>query len=296
MDIKTFFDPRTYTFTYVVYDAETKDAVVIDPVLDYEPVGSKVYCESVEEVSAWIKANGLNLHYILETHAHADHLSGSQNLKLRFPNAKTGIGAQITMVQKLFKSVFGLPRTFAVDGSQFDVLLREGEPLQAGSLTFNIIPTPGHTPACVSLQIEDAVFTGDVIFMPDQGTGRCDFPAGSATDMYASVQKLYALPDETRLFVGHDYQPGGREVAWVATVAEQKANNIRLAGDTSEEDFVTGREARDMSLNAPKLLYQSVQINIAAGHLPDVEGETRYLKIPVNVFRPEPSNLHLDDV
>lgn len=289
MQIETFYDPRTYTLTYVVYDPETRDAVVIDPVLDYEPVGSKVFTASVDAVIDFIRGKGLTLHAILETHAHADHLSGSQRLKVAFPDAQVAIGARITEVQTIFKSVFDLPEDFPTDGRQFDRLLADGETLEAGTVSVEVFNTPGHTPACVSYLIEDALFTGDALFMPDQGTGRCDFPGGSAADMYRSiVGTIYGMPDETRIFVGHDYQPGGRELAYESTVAEQKATNVQLPADRTEKAFVEARQARDATLAAPKLLFQSVQVNIDAGVLPQpAKNQKRYLKIPVNVFRPE---------
>lgn len=287
MEIKTFFDDRTWTFTYVVWDPETHDAVVIDPVLDYEPQASKTWTESAEEVIDFVKGKELNLHYILETHAHADHLSGSQIIKDAFPEAKIGIGERITEVQAVFKDVFDLPEDFPTDGRQFDLLLEEGESLKAGTIEIDTIYTPGHTPACATYQIDDAVFTGDAMFMPDMGTGRCDFPGGSAGDLYDSIQKLYELPDDTRVFVGHDYQPGGREVKWETTIAEQKANNIQLPEGRTKEEFVKFRTERDATLDAPKLLFQSVQVNVDAGKLPDPhENQVRYLRIPINVFKP----------
>lgn len=290
MNIKTFFDPRTFTFTYVVWDAETHDAVVIDPVLDYDPKASKTWTESAEEVIDFVKGKELNLHYILETHAHADHLSGSQIIKDAFPEAKIGIGRRITEVQKVFKDVFDLPEDFPTDGRQFDVLLDEGETLKAGTIEVNTIFTPGHTPACATYEIDDAVFTGDAMFMPDMGTGRCDFPGGSAEDLYESIQKLYELPDDTRVFVGHDYQPGGREVKWETTIAEQKAGNVQLPEGRSKEEFVKFRTERDATLDAPKLLFQSVQVNVDAGKLPNPhKNKVRYLRIPVNVFKPDRS-------
>lgn len=288
MEIKTFYDERTSTLTYVVYDPETKDAVVIDPVLDYDPKASKTWTESADAVIDFVKQEELNLHYILETHAHADHLSGSQIIQQAFPEARIGVGHRITEVQKVFKAIFNLPAGFATDGSQFDVLLTEEEPLKAGSLEIKTIYTPGHTPACVTFQIEDALFTGDALFMPDMGTGRCDFPGGSAEDLYDSIQKLYELPDETRVFVGHDYQPGGRELAWESTIGEQKEKNIQIPAGRTREEFVKFRTERDATLEAPQLLFQSVQVNVDAGKLPDpAQNEIRYLRIPVNVFKPD---------
>ena len=288
MEIKAFFDERTSTLTYVAYDPDSKDAVVIDPVLDYEPVGSKIWTESVDRVSNFLNQQQLTLHYILETHAHADHLSGAQLLKEAFPATQTAIGKNITLVQATFRDYFGLSGDFPVDGRQFDRLLNEGEIVEAGSLRFETLFTPGHTPACASYRFGDALFTGDTLFMPDGGTGRCDFPAGSAHDLYRSIsQKIYSLPDETRIFVGHDYQPGGRELAFETTVGEQKQHNIQLRDGMSETEFTTFRSARDRELNAPKLLFQSVQVNIDAGNLPAVEDNgKRYMKIPVNIFRP----------
>lgn len=288
--IQHFYDARTNTVTYLVYDRETRDAVVIDTVLDYDPVGSKVWTESMQEVLNHIDREGLKLHYVLETHAHADHLSGAQLLKKKHPEAKLAIGRRITEVQTIFKDVFGLPESFPTDGRQFDHLLDDGEVLKAGSLEIETLYTPGHTPACATYRIDDAVFTGDALFMPDQGTGRCDFPGGSAEDMYRSVHdRLYRMPDETRVFVGHDYQPGGREVAFETTIGEQKRTNVQLREETSLEEFVKARSSRDAQLAAPKLLFQSVQVNVDAGKLPSASSAgRRYLKIPVNIFRPDP--------
>lgn len=281
--IKAFYDPRTYTLTYVVWDPGTKDAVVIDPVLDYDSGASKTWTESVDVVSAFLKDEGLQLRYVLETHAHADHLSASQLLRKRF-DAKVAIGEPIKVVQKTFKPIFDLGADFATDGSQFDLLLKDGQTLTAGALRIEAIATPGHTPACLSFKVDDAVFTGDALFTEDYGTGRCDFPAGSASDLYDSVQKLYALPDETRVFVGHDYQPGGREVRWETTIGKSKAQNPQLRASTSKEEFVKMREARDATLAAPRLLLQSVQVNINAGRLPKPRANgMRYLNIPLNL-------------
>lgn len=285
-NIKAFFDPRTYTLTYVVWDPDTREAVVIDPVLDYDPAPSRTWTESVDEVTAFLKQQDLSLRWVLETHAHADHLSASQILKRRF-DAKVAIGAQITVVQDVFKGVFDLGEGFTPDGSQFDRLLSEGDTLQVGSLKIETIATPGHTPACVTYKIDDALFTGDALFMDDYGTGRCDFPKGSAEDLYDSIRKLYAMPDETRVFVGHDYQPNGREVRWETTIGKSKANNPQMKSDTSREDFVTFRRSRDATLSAPKLLLPSVQVNVAAGRLPEPRANGhRYLNIPLNLLHP----------
>lgn len=283
LQIKDFFDPATFTLTYVVFDEHSRDAIIIDPVLDYDPASSRVAFHSIEKVSQFVDSHHLKVHLILETHAHADHLSGSQPLKKRYPNAKVGIGARIKEVQKLFKGVFNLPESFKIDGSQFDLLLEDQQTTSAGTIHFKTIYTPGHTPACASYLIEDAIFTGDALFMPDHGTGRCDFPAGSAQDLFESISgRLYQLPESTRVFVGHDYQMGRKDVLFQSTIGEEKSKNIQLNGKTSKEDFVSARNARDKSLAAPRLLLPSVQINIDAGHLPSEElNGARYLKIPI---------------
>jgi len=285
MQIETFFDPATWTLTYVVYDEATKDAVVIDPVLDYDPLAVSVSTASNDRVAAFIQEQDLNLGAILETHAHADHLSGSQDLKARF-GADIVIGEHIQTVQETFKGVFNLPESFKTDGSQFDKLVKDDEVFKVGSLEIKVLHTPGHTPACVSYLIDDALFTGDALFMPDMGTGRCDFPAGSAEDLYNSIaNKIYALPDSTRVFVGHDYLPGGRELAWETTVAAEKEGNVQLPASRSKEEFVEFRTARDATLNPPKLIFQSVQVNVRAGNLPEAEDNgMQYLKLPINVF------------
>ena len=244
--------------------------------------------ESIDGVGRWLNEQKLKLHYVLETHAHADHLSGSQVLKQACPNVKVAIGHRITVVQEVFKRIFGLPEDFPTDGRQFDVLMDEGQPLRAGSLSIEIMFTPGHTPACTTIRIEDALFTGDALFLPDGGSGRCDFPGASANDLYDSItRRIYTQPDSMRVFVGHDYQPGGRELRYQTTVGEQKRRNVALSAGTTREAFVAFREKRDAQLPAPKLLFHSVQVNVDAGRLPSPQGETRYLKIPLNVFKPK---------
>lgn len=281
--VKEFFDKATWTLTYLVYDKQTKDAVIIDPVWDYDPASSKMTSDSADEVLQFVKNEQLKVHSILETHAHADHVSGSQYLKNKLPGSKIAIGAQITEVQKVFKTVFNLDPKFKTDGSQFDFLLQEGQTLNAGVLKIETVFTPGHTPACASYVIGDAVFTGDALFMPDYGTGRCDFPAGSADQLYTSVhEKLYTLPDHYRVFVGHDYLPNGRALAFESTIGEEKSKNIQLKQETSRNQFVEFRTKRDKTLAAPRLLLPSVQVNIAAGHLPEPETNgSSYLKIPI---------------
>lgn len=283
--VDAFFDPRTFTLTYVVWDEESKDAVVIDSVLDYEPVGSYTFTESLDRVSGFVRDNQLRLHYALETHAHADHLSGAQLLRRRF-DAKVVIGNRITEVQETFRTIFDLGPDFAVDGSQFDRLVSDGDVLTAGALALKVIATPGHTPACVSYQIGDALFTGDALFMEDYGTGRTDFPKGSADALYDSIQKLYALPDDTRVFVGHDYLPNGRTVRWETSIGASKRQNPHLDAVTTREEFVKTRQERDRALAAPKLLFPSVQVNVDAGRLPAPHANgIRYLATPLNFLR-----------
>jgi glyoxylase-like metal-dependent hydrolase (beta-lactamase superfamily II) len=282
--VKSLYDDATATVTYVVFDEATRDAVVIDPVLDYDPASSKVSMESVDLLEALIREHKLVPHYCLETHAHADHLSGAQELKKRFPGMLIAIGERITQVQNVFKKVYNLPEHFIPNGSQFDLLLKEGERLRSGSIDVEVLFTPGHTPACASYLIGDAVFTGDAIFMPDTGTGRCDFPAGSSEMLYRSIsEKLFKLPDSTRVFVGHDYKGAGtREARWETSIGEQKRANIQLRAETSKEDYVKMRDARDATLSAPRLLLPSLQVNIDGGRLPEPEPNgTSYLKIPI---------------
>ena len=283
MRIEPFFDNATYTMTYVISDAKTRDAVIIDPVMDYEPTSSTYSYESVKKLIDYVKGNKLKVHYILETHAHADHLSGSQELKKLLPGSQVAIGSDITKVQSTFKEVFNLGDDFRTDGSQFDYLVNNGETLKAGALEFKAIHTPGHTEACYSYLIEDAVFTGDALFMPDFGVARCDFPKGSAETLYDSVtEKLYTLPDETRVFTAHDYQPGGRELKFESTIGESKSANIHINAKTKKADFVKFRTERDKTLSAPKLLLPSVQVNIDGGHFPKPQSNNvSYLKIPV---------------
>ncbi len=282
--IKEFFDRDTWTLTYVVWDEKTKDGIVIDPVMDYDHASSKTSEKSAKVVIEFLRSKNLNLHYILETHAHADHLSGSQIIKKHFPKSQIAISEKITKVQEIFKDVFGLPQDFKTDGSQFDRLLKDGEQITAGSIKIKTLFTPGHTPACASFLIEGHIFVGDALFMPDYGTGRCDFPAGSAAELYRSIHgRLYELPDDTKVYTGHDYMPNGRPLKFMATIAEEKKENIQLNINTTVEQFVRFRTERDLTLSAPKLLLPSVQVNIDAGHLPEVtQNGKRYLKIPIS--------------
>jgi len=284
LNIKSLYDEATATVTHIVFDEATRDAIVIDPVLDYDPASSKVSTESIDKLETLLRAEKLNLLYCLETHAHADHLSGAQELKKRFPNITLAIGERITEVQGVFKKIYNLPEKFLPNGAQFDRLLKEGEKLQIGSIDVEVLFTPGHTPACASYLIGDAVFTGDALFMPDTGTGRCDFPAGSSEALFHSITaKLFPLPDSTRVFVGHDYRGNGqREPKWESTIGEQKALNVQLNATTAKAEYRQVRDTRDATLSAPRLLLPSIQVNIDGGRLPEPEANgTSYLKIPI---------------
>lgn len=283
MEIKAFADNgRTWTITYVVYDTDSKDAVVIDPVLDLDTTPWKTSTESVEQVVGFIKQKHLKVHWILDTHVHADHISGAGELKKRIA-APAAIGANIRRVQEIFKKAFNLPEDFPTDGSQFDDLLDDGSVLKAGSLAVEVLHTPGHTPACCTYHIGDALFTGDVLFMPDIGVARCDFPDGSASELYRSVKtRLYTFPNRTRVFVGHDY-PRGRDLKYQTTIGESKAFNVDLPDSLNESEFVEKIQQRDSALPAPRLLFPSLQVNINAGELPEPENnEVAYLKVPLN--------------
>jgi glyoxylase-like metal-dependent hydrolase (beta-lactamase superfamily II) len=283
MKVEAFFDDgRTWTLTYVVYDEHSKDAVVIDPVLDLDTTPWRTFTDSIEKVAAFVAAQCLKVHWVLDTHVHADHLSGAHELKDRF-DAKAAIGSNISVVQEIFKGAFNLAKDFPTDGRQFDRLLRDGDVLEAGTLQIEVMHTPGHTPACNTYRIGDTIFAGDVLFIPDVGVARCDFPRGSASDLYSSVtQHLYILPDDTRVYVGHDY-PDGRAMRCMTTIGESKRDNVDLPAGRSEQEFVQRITARDRQLSAPRLLFPSLQININAGVLPDAEdNRVSYLKIPLN--------------
>lgn len=281
MKIEMIFDKATFTLTYIV--SSNEEAVIIDPVWNYDQASSRLSTQSIDQVLNYLKNNDLKVKYILETHAHADHLSGAQLVKKKFPNALLAIGEKITTVQKRFKKVFNL-KNIQEDGEQFDILLNESSVLSFGDVEIKTIFTPGHTPACCSYLIgEKHLFTGDTLFMPDFGTGRCDFPDGSAEDLYNSVaDKIYKLDENIMIYTGHDYQPNGRELRYCATIKEQKEENIQLKASTSKEEYINFRTERDAVLSAPKLLLPSIQVNINAGTLPEPEdNKTSYLKIPL---------------
>lgn len=281
--IEPFYDERTSTLTYVVCDEARRDAVLIDPVLDFDPASGRVWTESADKVAAFIAARQLRLHYVLETHAHADHLSASQHFRQHY-RVPIAIGQRITEVQRVFAGVFGWP-DFAANGSQFDLLISDGQTLSAGALSLRAFATPGHTPACMSFQVGDAVFTGDAIFIDDVGVGRCDFPGGDAGALYDSVVgRLFSLPEATRLFVGHDYPSQGRNWRASTTVGAAKRDNVQLTASTGKAEFVARRTQRDQALPVPRLLYPSLQVNIAAGRLPPAEADgRRFLKIPLQL-------------
>ena len=278
------FDPGTWTITYIVYEAVGSACAIIDSVLDYDPKSGRTSHTSADQVIAFVRENKLQVEWILETHAHADHLSAAPYLKAQL-GGKTAIGDHITTVQKVFKKIFNLESSFKQDGSQFDHLIKEDEAIRVGNLVGRALYVPGHTPACMAYQFGDAVFTGDTLFMPDVGTARCDFPGGDAKTMYASTRKLLSLPAETRLFMCHDYPPNGREIGFESTVAEQRAKNIHVHDGITEAEFVEMRTQRDATLEMPTLILPAVQINIRAGELPPAESNgVPYIKIPLNKF------------
>jgi glyoxylase-like metal-dependent hydrolase (beta-lactamase superfamily II) len=277
--IQAFFHQSSNTLTYVVADQQSKQCAVVDPVLDFDIVSGEIGEQSIDEVIAYINAQSLKVKWILETHAHADHVSSAQRLK-----AKTGgmvaIGEHITRVQQHFAKVFNLD--IALDGSQFDQLLKEGDRLPLGEYHIDVLHTPGHTPDSISYVIDGNAFVGDTLFTPDSGSARCDFPGGSASELFHSIQKLYALGDQTNLYMCHDYMPGGRELTYKMTVAQQKQLNIHIKDTTELEDYVAVREKRDATLSLPKLILPSIQLNIIAGQLPPAESNQQYyIKIPL---------------
>lgn len=281
IQVEGYFDEATNTVTYLVEDISTKHAVLIDPVLDYEPHRAALTTASVDRILSDIRARTLELTWVLDTHAHADHLSAADYVRTE-TGAKMGIGARITDVQKLFGPVFNA-RDVCANGSVFDALFEDGDEIPLGSTSIKVLHTPGHTPACVTFIIGDAAFVGDTLFMPDYGTARADFPGGDARTLHQSIQKILSLPPETRIFVGHDYLPESRNhVAWESTVAEQLVSNVHLDG-LDENAFVAMREARDVTLKAPRLILPSLQVNIRGGALPPAESDGHtYLKLPIN--------------
>jgi len=282
--VQAFFDEATFTVSYVVSDPEAKRAAIIDPVLDYDPHSGRTHTESADQLIAYVRDAQFSVDWVLETHVHADHLSAAPHVHERL-GGTTAIGARVTAVQEVFRGIFNI-ENLPVDGSQFEQLFADGDAFKVGNIDARVIATPGHTPACVTYVIGDSAFVGDTLFMPDFGTARTDFPGGSAAQLYASIQSILALPDETRLFMCHDYKaPGRDEFAWETTVAEQKQSNIHINEQVSEDEFIAMREGRDSQLGMPKLLLPSIQVNIRAGHLPDAEENgTRYLKIPLNAL------------
>jgi glyoxylase-like metal-dependent hydrolase (beta-lactamase superfamily II) len=284
-DVTPFHHAATGTWTYVVADPATREAAIIDPVLDYDWKSGRTATTSADQVVAHCRRHGLHVRWVLETHAHADHLSAAQALK-REIGGEVAIGAGIRGVQQTFKRVFGLGEDFAADGAQFDRLLADGQQLELGQCTIEVITTPGHTSDSVSFRVGDAVFIGDTLFMPDGGSARCDFPGGDARQLYRSVsERLYALPSTTRVFVCHDYCPGGRAARCETTIDEQRRSNIHIRAGVDEHEFVRMRTERDATLDVPNLIVPSVQVNIRAGHLPppDPDGVS-YLRVPLNVF------------
>ncbi|MFP4004743.1 MAG: MBL fold metallo-hydrolase, partial [Alphaproteobacteria bacterium] len=281
--IRPFFDEQTFTVTYLVADPGTGAAAVIDPVLDYNPKSGKASAKQAQGVLDEAQAQGWRIERVLETHAHADHLSAAPYLKAK-TGARVGIGKNITEVQSIFRPVFNATDVSG-DGSEFDDLWADGERFTIGGLTVEVLDTPGHTPACIAYRIGNNVFTGDTLFMPDFGTARADFPGGDARTLYRSIRRLLSLPDETKLWMCHDYKAPGRDhYAWETTVGEQKRNNIHVGGGVTEDDFVAMREERDATLDAPTLLLPSIQTNIRAGHLPPADDNgVRYLRIPVTL-------------
>ncbi len=273
----------TGTWSYVVADPQTRDAALIDPVLDYDAASGRTSTASAQALLGDVDANGYRVRWLLETHAHADHLSAAHWLKQRFPQARLAIGEGIRTVQRTFAPIFNLGADFATDGSQFDHLFAADERFALGAIEARVIPVPGHTSDSSAYLIGDALFTGDSLFMPDGGTARCDFPGGSAATLYRSIRRLFELPDDTRVFVCHDYGPGGREPACETSIGEQKRANIHVREGVGEAEFVQKREERDATLAMPALIIPSVQTNIRAGELPPAEDNgVRYLKVPLD--------------
>ena len=283
--VEVFFDPATFTYSYVVTDPTSKRCAIIDSVLDYDPAAGRTSYASADRLIAYVREQQLHVDWLLETHVHADHLSAAPYLK-RELGGQLAIGENITVVQNTFGKLFNAGTEFATDGRQFDHLFTDGDTFQIGSLGARAIHTPGHTPACMTYLIGDAGFVGDTLFMPDYGTARCDFPGGDARTLFQSIRRLFALPDDTRLFMCHDYKaPGRDDFRFQTTVAEQRAHNVHVHEGIGEAEFVAMRSARDATLGMPMLILPSVQVNMRAGQLPPAEANgTRYLKIPLDVL------------
>jgi len=282
--VKAFFDKDTWTVSYVVYEKPGSACAIIDSVLDYDPKSGRTTTRSADELISFVRGQDLRVSWILETHAHADHLTAAPYLQKQL-GGQIGIGEHIRTVQQVFKNVFNLEPEFAVDGSQFDTLFTDNQRFSIGNLEGEVIFLPGHTPACTAYKIGDAVFVGDTIAMPDVGTARCDFPGGDARQLYRSIKKLLSLPPETRLFMCHDYPPAGRDVCYETTVADERAQNIHVHDGIDEDAYVAMRTQRDAGLAMPVLILPAVQVNIRAGNLPPAESNgTVYLKIPVNAL------------
>ena len=282
--IQPFFDTNTWTVSYIISDIATMNAAVIDPVLDYDFKSGHTDTKAVDALLAYLKSERLTVQWILETHAHADHLSGARYLQ-QHSGGKIAISEHIREVQATFKKLYNLERTFLPDGSQFDHLFKDGELFKIGDVEATALLVPGHTPADMAYLVDGSVFVGDTLFMPDVGTARADFPGGDAHTLYRSIRRLLTLPPETRVFVCHDYPPNSRKARWETTVAEQKASNIHVRDGISEEEFVTMRKARDLALEVPTLILPSIQVNVRAGQLPPVdENGIAYLRIPLNAL------------
>ncbi|HSM41965.1 MAG TPA: MBL fold metallo-hydrolase [Afifellaceae bacterium] len=281
-EIKGFYDTTTATISYVVKDPASNACAVVDSVMDIDYAAGRITFDHADEIIEYVRSNGLEVEWLLETHVHADHLSAAPYIQEKL-GGKIGIGENITIVQDTFGKIFNEGTEFQRDGSQFDRLFKDGDTYKIGSMTGFAIHTPGHTPACMTHVIGDAAFVGDTLFMPDGGTARADFPGGDARMLYHSIQKVLSLPDEMRLFMCHDYAPGGREVRWETTVAEERANNIHVGEGKGEDEFVKMRTERDATLDMPKLIIPSIQVNMRAGQLPPAESDgDHYLKVPVN--------------
>ena len=282
--VQAFFDPRTWTVSYVLWCQATRRAAVIDPVLDFDMKAGRTSTASADAIAAYVRAQGLQVEWILETHAHADHLSAAHHLRGQL-GGRIAIGAHIRAVEAVFKKIYNLERGFLPDGSQFDHLFEDGEVFRIGELQATALWVPGHTPADMAYAVDGAVFVGDTLFMPDVGSARADFPGGDARQLYRSVQRLLALPPETVVYVCHDYPPAGRAPAWQSTVADQRRSNIHVHEGVGEDDFVALRQARDATLEVPTLILPSLQVNVRAGQLPPAEDDgVRYLKLPLNVL------------